>query len=73
MTNQIERVKLVLNRVSGFLEDEDDAEVLSEYLDAMLDEISEQGLFGTEKQCDPRGDFRGSKWSMWFVSGIDGE
>ncbi len=73
MGNQIERVKLVLRRIVEMIDDEDDAEVFSEHLDDMLDEMAEQDFFGTERQCDPRGDFRSSEWSMWFVDGIDEE
>ena len=43
---------------------EDDAEMFAETLEIMLDDIHSNDGFGTEGQCDPRGDFRSGKWSM---------
>ncbi len=39
----------------------------AEVLDSILDKIASQDAFGTEQQCDPRGDFRNHQWSMWNV------
>lgn len=36
-------------------------------LDSILDDIASNDGFGTEQQCDPRGDFRTQEWSMWNV------
>lgn len=30
-----------------------------------------EDAFGTEGQCDPRGDFRDGEWSMKRVQGVD--
>lgn len=40
------------------------AEDLAEVLEAFLDSLAEQDAFGTERQCDPRGDFRNGEWSL---------
>ena len=39
-------------------EDEANADVLREELDNMLDTLRADDFFGTEGQCDPRGDGR---------------
>lgn len=44
-----------------------DVEQYAEVLDDILDSIASDDGFGTEQQCDPRGDFRDQQWSMWNV------
>lgn len=44
-----------------------DTSTYAEVLDSILDNIASQDAFGTEQQCDPRGDFRNYQWSMWNV------
>lgn len=41
------------------------ADLLVEDLDPWLDELSSYDFFGTERQCDPRGDFRDGDWSLF--------
>ena len=52
----------VINILAGLnqlvLEDESNADVLREELDSMLDTLRDDDFFGTEGQCDPRGDGR---------------
>lgn len=63
----------VLERLIDLVkENEDDAQVISEYLELMLDELHQDDFFGTEGQIDPRGDFRNGHWTMKKVEGIDG-
>lgn len=45
-------------------EDEFFAEVLAETLEVFLDNLASDDFFGTERQCDPRGDFRSGDWSL---------
>ena len=72
MNKTQQRVVLVLERKIKMLkEDEDDADMFSEYLDIMLDDIRSEDGFGTESQRDPRGDGRDDNWSMGRVEGID--
>ena len=66
MTQQ-QRNSLVLQRLLSYCEGEDDAEALAECLDCMLDDLRSQDFFGTEGQCDPRGDSRNGEFSMWCV------
>ena len=40
-------------------------------LDHLLTEYHSMDGFGTEGQCDPRGDFRLGQWAMDFVQGVD--
>lgn len=66
------RVALVCDRIKALaLASNDDASMLSDALDAMLDELHYQDAFGTEGQSDPRGDFRIAVWSMYSIQGID--
>lgn len=44
-----------------------DTEKYASVLDDILDEIASNDGFGTEQQCDPRGDFRNEQWSMWNI------
>lgn len=50
-----------------------DAQMYSNALECLLDDIRHEDGFGTEAQCDPRGDGRNGSWSMAYVEGIDGE
>ena len=49
----------------------DDAQVYAEVLEQILDELHGNDFFGTEGQCDPRGDFRDGDWSMTNVQGVE--
>ncbi len=72
MNKTQERVVKVLENMKTMTEQEDHyASMFSDYLDTMLDELLGQDAFGTEGQCDPRGDFREGDWSMDHVEGID--
>lgn len=71
MNKNQENVKVVLHRMLNMLEDEDYIDMFCRSLDEMLDEILHSDGFGTEGQCDPRGDFREGEWSMWNVEGAD--
>jgi len=72
LTLEQQRVMLVLRRISKAVEDSaDDAAAYAGALDAVLDELQGEDFFGTEGQCDPRGDFRDDEWSMYRVQGVD--
>lgn len=72
MSMQQSRTLTVLNNIRQLInEDESFATVFSEYLDAMLDDMNGQDIFGTEGQSDPRGDMRNDSWSMLHVEGVD--
>jgi len=65
MNKQKKNVVLVLQRLQKMAEySEDDAEVLSDVLEDVLTDLHSNDFFGTEGQCDPRGDFRNGEWSM---------
>lgn len=71
-TKTQQRVAKVLERMASLAAtNEDDAEVLADELDRMLTDLHESDFFGTEGQCDPRGDFREGDWSMAHVEGVD--
>lgn len=56
---------VVLPRIVKLVEeDEDFAESFAEDLEDLLDSIAMDDGFGTERQCDPRGDFRVKEWSL---------
>lgn len=42
-----------------------DPDLFAEKMDDILDEQGD--AFGTERQCDPRGDFRNGEWNMWEI------
>jgi hypothetical protein len=69
------RVSLVLERMLKLVNsDEDYAEMFEWGLDNMLDDIADEDGFGTECQCDPRGDARNNddrRFSISYVEGID--
>lgn len=73
MNNTQKRVVKVLERMIEMAkENEGDAEMFSETMEHMLEDIACNDGFGTERQSDPRGDGRGrGGWSMDRVEGID--
>lgn len=74
MSRAKKRIKVVLERLVEFTYDDVDdstANVLAEQFECMLEELHGEDFFGTEGQCDPRGDFRDGTWSMYKVQGID--
>lgn len=61
-----QNLALVLKRIQQqVIEDEDDAEMWAVKLEKTLDSLHEDDFFGTEGQCDPRGDFRDGDWSIF--------
>lgn len=67
-----QRVLKVLERITAMVKDcEDDADMFSDGLQIMLDDLQCNDGFGTEGQCDPRGDFRNGEWSMNDVEGCE--
>lgn len=46
-------------------EDGDFADMLAEELEPFLNDLASDDFFGTERQCDPRGDMRNKEWSIW--------
>lgn len=72
MNKTQKRTILVLERmIEQCKEDNINADVFAEMLEPMLRELHGEDFFGTEGQCDPRGDFRNGRWSMKKVEGID--
>ena len=71
-TESQERVAKVLERLATLAADsEEDADMLVDSLEAMLEDIACMDGFGTERQSDPRGDGRNGNWSMKNVEGVD--
>lgn len=65
MTEKQKRILHVLQRMQDVVrEDEYFAEFLVDVLDLDLDAYAQEDGFGTEQQCDPRGDFRDGSWSI---------
>lgn len=72
MNKTQERVSKVLDGIKSMVaNDEDVANMFSDFLEDLLTELHNEDAFGTEGQCDPRGDFRNGYWSMNHVEGID--
>lgn len=72
MNQTQKRVTQVLqNMIERTQQDEDDAEMYSNVLEDVLNNIQGDDGFGTESQCDPRGDGRDGEWSMDYVQGVD--
>lgn len=55
--------KLLFNVAS----DEDFAEDFAPQIEHLLNDMHNQGNFGTEGQFDPRGDFRNGEWSVYNI------
>lgn len=73
MNKQQLRVTTVLERMTGMAkEDEEYAEMFAIGLEDMLGNIASNDGFGSEMQCDPRGDGRDDNYSIDYVQGIDG-
>ena len=70
MNIQQKRNKIVLERLLDMNENdwEDD---IAEILELGLEDWAHEDGFGTERQCDPRGDGRDGDFSMWNVQGVD--
>ena len=69
-----QRVATVLSRMLDMAKsDEDDAQMFADVLEPMLNDLHGQDAFGTEGQCDPRGDFRNGQWSMDRVEDVGSE
>jgi len=72
MNKKQKRVIKVLERmIEEIKTDEYFAEILIDELETILTNIHNDDGFGTEGQCDPRGDFRNGTWSMKKVEGVD--
>jgi len=52
-------------------EDEDWETTIADALEIGLNELASEDAFGTERQCDPRGDCRDGEYSMYCVEGLD--
>jgi len=62
---KIDIFKIVMERMIKMAEEEEHyLEYFVEDINNMLDSQNEDDMFGTEGQCDPRGDFRDGEWSM---------
>lgn len=65
MTHIQDNLVLVYTRLIELVKDDEGlAEHLAYNLEIDLDEISMDDGFGTERQCDPRGDMRVKEWSI---------
>lgn len=66
MGNTQKTLPVVLARMIQMVnEDEDFSDILAEELEVWLDNLAMDDFFGTERQSDPRGDFRVKEWSIW--------
>lgn len=72
MSKTQERVKKVLNKMIQLSEEDNNfADLFSASLERCLTELKDEDQFGSEGQCDPRGDGRDGDFSMDHVQGID--
>ena len=66
MSNTQDNIIKILPKLLEECKDDDFfAEVLAETLEVFLDSLASDDFFGTERQCDPRGDFRNGNWSLF--------
>jgi len=66
-----DRVTKVLDNMRAMAEYDEYALAFCFELDVMLAGLLEDDVFGTEGQCDPRGDQRKDTFSMYHVEGVD--
>jgi hypothetical protein len=71
MNKTQDRVQTVLSRMGQLSQDDEFAELFSDHLERILTELKDQDVFGSEGQCDPRGDGRDGEFSMQHVQCID--
>jgi len=72
MNIEQQRVVKVLERMIDMAkEDKDYAGMFSVSLQGELEDMMMDDAFGTEGQCDPRGDGRNGEFSMNYVEGVD--
>lgn len=72
MNKQQQRSIKVLERMIALVKDDEDyAEMFAWPLENGLDDVRMNDGFGTEGQCDPRGDGRDGNFTMDYVQGID--
>lgn len=72
MSKQQKRNQKVLERMIALSNDDKNmAEFLAGALEDMLGDLAMDDFFGTEGQCDPRGDGRNGHWTMKLVEGVD--
>ena len=57
-------IKVLNEMIKMASEDKLYAEMFCEILEEGLEKLRIEDSFGTEGQCDPRGDFREGTWSM---------
>jgi hypothetical protein len=58
-------IKIVLERIiNASLDDPEYAQYMAVELENMLQDLHVNDFFGTEGECDPRGDFRNGNWTM---------
>lgn len=68
MSKSTELLSQVFRRIQAVAEtDEDMAQEFVVAVDDMLDEMLGQDAFGTEGQCDPRGDQRNGDFDIWSL------
>lgn len=74
LTLRQQRVLKVLERISDMVrKDDDDAGFWATELQVITDTMHGNDFFGTEGQCDPRGDFRNGYWHLEDgpIEGVD--
>lgn len=76
MTKNQARVLKVLERMrEQVAQDKEMAAMYADALEGMLGDISCEDGFGTEGQCDPRGDQRTADdngWAVWTMGNVEG-
>jgi hypothetical protein len=64
---QISLIKVLQRIIHQVSIDDRDADIYADALDYMLDDLRSNDFFGTEGQCDPRGDQRFGEFTVWEV------
>lgn len=66
MNNIQNNLLIVIDKLKEYIrKDEVVAEEIATWLEPYLDDLAMDDYFGTERQCDPRGDFRCNDWSLF--------
>lgn len=67
MSTMEEKLVYIFEKLIEYVESNDDDvnNHFADHVETMLNDMNDMDLFGSERQSDPRGDFRDGDWSIF--------